>query len=264
MTQPLRHDVTLTLPDLTSAWEGLRIVQVSDLHCSRLRPRYEQLRRELANLEPVDLVFFTGDYMNHPGDEPVAEQLVRQLLAVLHPRLGVFGVFGNHDSILLRQTLANAPIRWLTDEAVTVTDQDAAMEIMGFAGDRHTRPDAVALLKNRPECGGRSLRLLLSHYPTYLPTAADLGVQIMFSGHTHGGQIRLPLIGATYNSSDLPLRFSTGVLRYRQTLAVVSRGLGETFIPMRFLCKPHLLVSTLKKGPLPGQQSSHIENVQPW
>lgn len=94
MTQPLRHDVTLTLPDLTSAWEGLRIVQVSDLHCSRLRPRYEQLRRELANLEPVDLVFFTGDYMNHPGDEPVAEQLVRQLLAVLHPRLGVFGVFG--------------------------------------------------------------------------------------------------------------------------------------------------------------------------
>ncbi len=267
----LHHDVTLTLPSLPVALAGLRIVHISDLHCARLTSRHDQLIDELNKLGTIDLAFFTGDYMNHPGDEPVAEQLVLRLLETLRPRLGTFGIFGNHDSIAMRERLDDAPIRWLSNESVGLQVGDAMIEVMGFAGDRFTRPDAAALLVHRsnlPSTDHRPprpmLRLLLSHYPTYLPTAADLGVDVMFSGHTHGGQLRLPFYGALYNSSDLPLALSSGLLRCRNTLAAVSRGLGETFLPIRWFCPPQLPVYEFHPGPLPGPDSWTIRNIQPW
>ncbi len=324
---PLRHDVTLTLPSLPSSLDGLRIVHISDLHCARLTSRHDQLIAELQALGPIDLAFFTGDYMNHPGDEPVAQQLVLRLLEVLTPRYGTFGIFGNHDSIAMRERLQNAPIHWLNNQAMRLSVNNATVEVMGFAGDRFTRPDAAALLMNRstlpatdisnthnpgdinatrpvpeqthqrdattggvrerflpciaPETSplphGRgslnpspcvyprpALRLLLSHYPTYLPTAADLKVDVMFSGHTHGGQLRLPFYGPLYNSSDLPLSLSSGLLRCRNTLAAVSRGLGETFLPIRCFCPPQLPVYELHHGPMPGSDSWSLQNIRPW
>jgi hypothetical protein len=105
---------------------------------------------------------------------------------------------------------------------------------------------------------------MLSHYPMYLPTVADMGVDLMFSGHTHGGQWRVPFAGALYNSSDLPMFLSSGILRHRRTLCVVSRGLGETWLPIRFFCPPHMPLYTLHRGPLPGQHTDRLENVQPW
>ena len=106
--------------------------------------------------------------------------------------------------------------------------------------------------------------MLLSHYPTYLPVAADLGVDVVFSGHTHGGQCRLARQVVPFNSCDLPMDLTAGLLRHRDTLCAVSRGLGETFLPLRVLCPPQLPVYTLRRGPLPGSPTQHVENVQPW
>lgn len=277
---------TITLPSLAAELAGLSVAHLTDLHVKKPRARFRKLVKEAAKLE-ADLVFLTGDYMSDPGDEPAAMAVLEAVVEQLHPRLGTFGVFGNHDSFKFRQMCQSLPVCWLDNEVACVPDQ--SIEIWGFETDRDTRADAVSLvrsmstLRERRNCNGNGkedgnqdetdrdnesapcpLRLLLSHYPTLLPTAADLDVDIMFSGHTHGGQLRLPTRIAPYTSCDLPSKLATGVLRHRDTLAIISRGIGETFIPIRVLCAPHIPVFDLQCGSLPGEATAHIESVLHW
>ncbi len=274
MAGSLIDHVPLTLPDLAPGLGGLRIAQISDLHVGRPRRRHERIIALVGELD-VDFVFLTGDYMNVPGDEANAMAMLERLVPRLKPRLGVLGVFGNHDSWEIRRLCKDLPMRWLADECVAFAD--GAIHVIGFESHHHRHLDALAMLADmdrqglttaaqtrRGEEAPGPLRLVLSHYPMYLPTVADLGADVMFSGHTHGGQLRLPGHKALMNSSDLPLRLSSGILRHRRTLCAVSRGLGESWVPLRFFCRPHLPIYTLHRGPLPGSHTDHIENVNPW
>ncbi len=94
--------------------------------------------------------------------------------------------------------------------------------------------------------------------------AADLGVDLLLCGHTHGGQCRLPTGHPVINSSDLPLRLTAGILRYRNTLAAVSRGIGYVGVMPRMFCKPHLPVYTLRRGTPPGEYTETLQNLRPW
>lgn len=259
--------VPLTLPNLPAAARGLRIAHITDLHVSRPRPRFRTLLEAVEQLE-ADLVFLTGDYMSDPGNEPAAMKVLRDLCDRLHPRLGTFGVFGNHDTHTMRSLAQDVPVRWLNNDIERVAD--GAIEILGFENERHKWPDTLAMIERMDDAKGRAaeaaapLRLLLSHYPNLLPVASDLNVDLMFSGHTHGGQWRLPRRLALYTSCDLPGHLCAGILRHRSTLGIVSRGIGETFIPLRILCPPHLPVFELHEGPLPGEGTDGLENVKPW
>ena len=116
-----------------------------------------------------------------------------------------------------------------------------------------------------PEPG--DLRLMLAHYPSWISTAADLGVHLLFAGHTHGGQIRLPNGRALTNACDLPLGMSCGVLRHRDTLVAISRGLGEVgffFNTFRAFCPAHVPVYTLRRGPTLGQSTPRVVKVLRW
>lgn len=120
---------------------------------------------------------------------------------------------------------------------------------------------------NRPAAtppSERTVRMLLAHAAVMLPTAADMGVDLVFCGHSHGGQIRIPPGWPVVNSSDLPLRLTSGILRHRDTICLVSRGLGENGLPLRFWCPPHVPVYTLHDGPTPSQWTQGVENVRPW
>lgn len=275
---PLLDAVDLPLPDLPAALHGLRVAHLSDLHVVRPgRRRYRALFDALDALD-ADLVFLTGDYMCDLGQERPAVDVLAEVCRRIQPRLGVFGVFGNHDSASLRDTMRTLPVRWLENECVPI--DGLPLRVLGVENDRHTLPDMLALLgsmrngdtPNRDTTiddttdsdTSPAVTLLLSHYPTLLSTAADMSVNVMFSGHTHGGQWRLPGRVALYTSCDLPGRLAAGILRHRDTLAAISRGLGETWVPIRFFCPPHLPVYTLKPGDLPGERSEQIENVQPW
>ncbi|MAE64373.1 MAG: hypothetical protein CMJ18_08875 [Phycisphaeraceae bacterium] len=257
---------TLYLADLPTPLEGLRIAHLSDIHISRQRRRWRRIIRLMRQIR-VDLVLMTGDYITTAGQEPVGARVMTQLIESLQPRLGTYGVFGNHDTWELRQLLDDLTIRWLDNEALMV--DGLPLKITGFEADPHAQPDSVAALfdapgAGTPESGACPVHLLLCHYPFYLPVAADLGVDVMFTGHTHGGQCRLPGGRALVNSTDLPLRLTSGILRHRDTIAVVSRGLGEVRIPLRLFCPPHVLIYTLRSGPMHGRYCDDITNVQPW
>lgn len=305
----------LPLPHLPEALEGLRIAHLTDLHTTVRTRRLDRLATQLTTLR-LDLIFYTGDYMNRPGDEPVAAQVMRLLCDKVRPSLGAFGVYGNHDTPELREMLADLPIHWLNDDAFRLPRHP--IEILGLNGLGYEEPDPIALalkmaeletpagwaavLNPRsafagvvvPPAGGaasvrpgglarttapaappspsaarasqaRPARLMLAHYPSCITTAADMNVDTLFSGHTHGGQIRLPTGHALTNQSDLPLRLSSGILRHRDTLAAISRGIGETGFPrQRLFCPPQVPVYTLRRRSLPGRRLDTIELVRGW
>ena len=269
---------TLYLPDLPGHLDGLTIVHLSDFHIRKSRTRHRRIVDEVAGLRP-DLYFLTGDYITTYGDEPAAMRVMGEVCESLIAKHGVFGVFGNHDSLDFKERARELPVCWLDNGACVIDEIE--VEVFGFATDEATFPDSVATLASRANgdggcsagvgvggagglVGERALRLLLCHYPTYLPTASDLGVDVMFSGHTHGGQCRLPWGWAPANSTDLPPRLTSGVLRHRDTCCVVSRGLGENILPFRVFCPPHIPLYTLRRGRMVGERSDHVVNAVPW
>lgn len=278
---PLRYGliepVDLGLPRLPTALEGLRIAHISDPHVRKPRPRHEKLLTQLTAMR-LDLLVLTGDYMTVPGDEDVAFAFLKRLAGRVHPALGTFGVFGNHDSQeLIDRCLAELPaVTWLINDARRVTHRDIPIDLLGL----HTRhagfPDAAALAQamrglaqdgavlHRPDDAQRPIRLLLSHYPFTVAVASDLGADLVIAGHTHGGQLRLPGRRALVNSSPLPLPLTAGLLRHRDTLAIVSRGLGELKLPLRTFCPPHAPVYTLRKRSLPGLRTDETTGLWQW
>jgi predicted MPP superfamily phosphohydrolase len=190
--------------------------------------------------------------------------MLESLVPHLAARLGVFGVFGNHDSEAFRRQCRSLPITWIGGRRELAAPD---LEIIGFeTGHSHAFDSVKHLLQGDAEVDPdpARIRFVLAHTPAALPAAADLGVHVMFAGHTHGGQCRLPFKKALLNSTDLPAALTAGVLRHQNTLALVSRGLGEVKLPLRLFCAPHLPVYTFRRGSLPGVFAYDLINTRPW
>lgn len=278
----LCHEITLALPDLPAELQGVRIAHVTDLHITRVRRHHSRIADALAGAE-ADLVALTGDYIDKPGQEAAGHRQLRHIVEAAAPALGFFGVFGNHDTAAFRKRVADLPVRWLFDEGMHL--DGLPMEVWGVdTHHHHSTHDALAVARRIAAHNGhprpapraddhvhdddahepRTLRLMLCHMPTFMITAADLDMDLMLAGHTHGGQCRLPGARALINSCDLPLHLTSGVLRHRHTLCAVSRGLGETMLPLRIWCGSQLPIYTLRRGPRLGKHTDHVDNVMPW
>lgn len=270
LQRKLIEAVGLNIPGLPDGLEGLRVVHLTDPHARWWRRRQQRRAAAELRLLRADLAVLTGDFVDREGDEQVGVQIMEEICDSLRCPLGVYGVFGNHDTPLARELMEKLPVRWLHNRCVQV--EGLPLEILGFDTGPSRRPDvltALETLKPRGRNGearaeNQNLRILLSHLPTYLPTASDLGVDLMFAGHTHGGQFRVPGWGPFFNSTDWPMALTSGVMRHRRTLCVVSRGMGEAGPPFRLFCPAHIPVCTLRRGPMPGRPTEQIENVMPW
>jgi len=275
MTAIAEH-LDLALPGLPDALQGLRIAHITDLHIRRPRKRHWQIVDELTEIRP-DLIFFTGDYIEDTGDEPAAIQVMQRMCEQLDPPLGMFGVFGNHDTQEVRRSFATLPIHWLNNDRFGF--DNLPLELLGIdTAHVNKHHDSLALIERMSRHNGhppvphgaenvyelRSLRLLLCHVPDFLPTAADLEMDVMFSGHTHGGQMRLPGGRALINSSHLPLELSSGLLLHNHTVCAISRGLGEAVLPIRLFCRAQLPIYTLRNGARAGVHTHHVHNAFPW
>ncbi len=280
------HSIDLTLPHLPAGLAGLRLGQVTDLHvrrgrrarrsgrqCEGLSPRHSRLVSLLGGMK-LDLLLLTGDLMDEAGDEASAMAVLQAICQAVRPRRGIYGVFGNHDRDDFIAACRKLPIHWLRDEWARVDGLD--LLIGGPHMTRDIGPDACVLALRRAAAlngiaGGaarpaedRPLQIVLSHVPMMLPVVADLGVDVMLCGHTHGGQLR-PLPGRViYNSTDWPLRLTSGLLRHQNTLCAIARGLGEAGPPLRLFCPPQLPVYTLRRGPMPGRWTTGVDNLQWW
>ena len=244
------------------ALSGLRVLQIADLHVRRRRgpgSALDRAIRAIGRIEP-DLVFFCGDCMGVPGTEPVAARELGRVVGACRPRLGAFGVFGNNDSReMVRLARAIPGVAWLENRCARVETGNGAIRIIGTSDPEDT-------LRALVEDDGVEavLTIGIAHHPTEIYAMEAAGVPVVFAGHTHGGQIRVGPRLAPHTSTDLPPHLASGVLRLRDTLCVVSRGLGEAGVELRANCRPQVPLVELVHGDAPGRGGGTLSQAIAW
>ena len=236
--QVVRTELPVT--GLAPELDGLRVGFVTDLHLSETVPA-DDISRALALVlaEAPDVLIFGGDYVTYADlryAEPVAD-----LLKGASAPLGVFAILGNHDDDrVVPAALSRRGITVLKDERSTITRRGASLEIAGIRFWTKKQDDIARVV-----AGARAPVLLLAHDPRRVTEAAILGIPAVISGHTHGGQIVLPGLGAIA-ARKFPV--AAGRLTMDGTELFVSRGVGTVLIPVRINCPPEVAVVTLRTG----------------
>jgi predicted MPP superfamily phosphohydrolase len=236
--------VILELPDLPTVWDGLRVLQISDVHAGPYMgaERMARLREMAMRLEP-DLVVFTGDQMDRrPSD---AELFVRGFRGIEAP-LGAWGILGNHDHFIdpARSVwaLEAAGIQPLVNRGVALDRKGSTLALIGV-DDLQARgghyPD-FSVLGTYPT----SFRICLCHQPQGWHQALAAGAHLTLSGHTHGGQIALT--GRNLNVARFSTRYIAGPYRRDEAFLYVSRGVGVGALPVRVGAPPEIDLLTLR------------------
>ena len=249
-----RTRVRVAIPGLAPALDGLRVVQISDLHIGN-GLQGERLTRmvERTNALRPDLIVITGDIFDF---DPAFIQDGLQRLAQLHARCGVYAILGNHDiytgteRVVAGFAALARGIRLLRDEIVKLP----LPESLYLAGVEDPGPDWSARKLELPAieklAGERPVdgpTLLLVHRPEAFPQAARLGFPLVLAGHTHGGQLALPTPGGPWNLARIVTRFTRGRYQLESSTLYVSRGVGVGGPALRVNCSRE--ITTLELAP---------------
>jgi len=241
--------IELPAPGLT---RPLRIIQLSDLHVEYTSRREQALPGLVASLQP-DLIVLTGDYINKLyANDPRTRDDLRALLAQLRAPLGVYAVNGNVETPLqMHRLLDGLDVQILNNQIARVPDVGGHFVIAGLDLVKYS-PDQRALKRLMSDVRPDDFSLLLYHKPELAYAARDQGVDLFLTGHTHGGQVRLPFYGAILTNSRLGKTYEMGLYQVGATAMFVSRGLGMggRYSPrVRFLCPPEVAVIDLLPAP---------------
>lgn len=240
----------LTFPRLPAAWDGLKIALFSDLHLGFHLYADDMIRlTEAIHRQKPDLICFGGDFFDysvHPYDVVLDAEPLTQLSAPY----GKFAVLGNHDYVQsvkgASEVIEAAGFKLLRNEAVSLEQGQSRIWIAGVEDAMKGDPDAAKAFEATPD---NEFKLLLSHCPDYADTSAKHGADLQLSGHSHGGQIRIPLVGHVVTP---PQARKYVIGRYNimegSTQLYVNRGIGVSQLPLRFACRPELTLLTLRRA----------------
>lgn len=243
---------TILLDDLPQELDQLKIVHLSDTHFERNRISIATLLSAIEQAQP-DFIFLTGDLIDRTADlsKIPLEEFGRSLVAIAP----TYAVSGNHETSSgqlaeWEHTIVDSGIVLLNNTQITLTIKTAQLALAGVSDESY--PDKIPL--SNPLSDDTPI-LLLAHHPEYfeqyLTSNPLIQPDITFSGHAHGGQIKLPLIGPLYAPGQgLFPKYTNGIYTNEADPSkklVVSRGIGNSLFPFRINNKPHLLVITLER-----------------
>ena len=237
-------DWEIEIPDLPEALDGLTVLQVSDLHFAPcFKPLYfETVIGHAAEME-ADLVVFTGDLVDHDS----GVDWIEPILSRLKGKAGTYAILGNHDyehhAGELLDALESAGFETLEGKSTVLQLRGKRIEIAGTSSPWGPLPD----LSQRPKA---DFSILLSHCPDLFHWASGQGFHLMFSGHNHGGQIRLPLVGPVFMPSRYSRKFDRGFFRDRQLTLHVCQGIAGKQPIRHGGCIPELNRLTLRSKPV--------------
>jgi len=239
-----RYD--LPIPALPFELEGLRIVQISDLHLKAFWSDVFDTLIDRVRTAAPDLILITGDFVDNKRNHLPAVPTVRRLVSQFKAPLGVFAILGNHDRYAFPPRLDGTGVTLLNPGRQIIHVGEAELELIGLPGV-HRKDVTAEVLSSFPPKQRGVPRLVLSHFPDVLRKAAVLQPDIYFAGHTHGGQICLPGGFPLIRHDKLPRDLCKGIHRAAGTWLVVSRGFGFTGIPLRLFCPGEIVEITLTR-----------------
>lgn len=234
-------------------WKGspLRVAVLTDLHVGSPYNGIDRLRRivETTNSQSPDLVVILGDLVIQGvlGGTFVSPEETARELGRLHAPFGKLAVIGNHDRWLdearVASALTSAGIRVLRDEFVSVRSGNDVAQFVGLKDD-WSRGSLAPVLRSVPRAHGEPM-VVLTHIPDVF-VSMPRGVAVTLAGHTHGGQVRLPFIGAPIIPTVLPRRFAEGFHVENGRAIFISAGTGTSILPIRLGVPPRIDILTLR------------------
>ena len=234
-------------------FDGVRIAQVSDLHNTEFGEGNEKLIELLSQTDP-DIIVLTGDLIDsRHTDIEIALAFVRQAVRFAP----VYYVSGNHEARVYEYTemkrgLIDAGVVVLDNQTVQITRDGDSLTLMGIDDPSFRYGDDESIVRSAVDdlrSASDGYTILLSHRPELFDLYVNLGMDLVFSGHAHGGQFRLPLVGGLVAPHQgLFPRYDGGLFHKEDTTMIVSRGVGNSIIPLRFYNRPEIVVAELKSS----------------
>lgn len=225
---------------------ALEVLHISDIHFEGWTPRERQLLETVQELQP-DLILLTGDYLNLSSiDDPASHTGVRDLLDSLSSLAPTYAILGSppvDQPHVIPEIFEGLPITWLMDEIADVTIKGHRLCLIGLRCAQVREKDIPRLRRLLDDGVREHFTILLYHTPDLMPEAAEAGIDLYLAGHTHGGQLRLPLFGALVTSSAFWKRYEAGLYNEQSTALYVSRGMGMEGLGApraRFLSPPEV------------------------
>lgn len=252
-SSPAATQVTVASGALPGAFEGFKIAHVSDLHNAVFGRENEKLLSLIRAAEP-DIIAITGDLIDSRHTDIDSALAFVEAAAEIAP---VYYVTGNHESRLdfdeIEPRLIAAGARVLRNEAEDIGRGGERIRLAGIDDPSFIRTGGTAEERAAAELeqlgdGGGTFTVLLAHRPELVEVYAEYGAGLVLSGHAHGGQVRLPLLGGLYAPGQglLP-EYDSGLYSLGETQMVVSRGLGNSVAPLRVNNRPELVIVTLSR-----------------
>jgi hypothetical protein len=251
-------NLTLKLPHLESAFQGLRLVQISDFHLGQWidGERLERVFRMALEQAP-DYLLLTGDYLEfrpykRPNEWATYEEdlkLISSAFSQLPAFCPTIAILGNHDHKIdagwVEQALSKAGVTVLRNSVLTIQRGNSQLHLAGLDDVSQKMDRLDILMESLPEDGAA---ILLAHEPDFADVAAATQrFDLQLSGHSHGGQIVLPILGPPM-LPELGRKYPSGLYNINDMLLYTNRGVGVTTVNARFNCRPEITVFTLERA----------------
>jgi uncharacterized protein len=239
--------LTLTLPRLAPEFDGYRIVQIGDIHLDDwTKPERLSGIVKKVNAQRPDLIAIMGDFASRSAKQLDTRRLTGALRE-LRARDGVVTILGNHDYLtgveLIRRCIREASVTELVNDVHTLRRGGASLHVAGIDDVMEGGSRLDLVLRDLPDSGAA---ILLAHEPDFADVSAATGrFDLQLSGHSHGGQVRVPLL-MRLALPPFSQRYTSGLYMVDGMLQYTNRGLGFVDMRLRFLCRPEITVLTLR------------------
>lgn len=237
---------TLVIPDLPADLDGFRILHISDFHLSSRFPELASAMGRVLDGVEVELAVLTGDYrFGYFGPTDYLPTQLRTILSGIHAPHGIVSVLGNHDTFAMGQLLEASGFPVLYNEGITLQAGRTTIWLCGIDEPHNFECDRVDAAVAGAPAGAYTI--LLAHTPERIREAEAQGVDLYLTGHTHGGQIRLPVLGALIKNANCDKDQVWGSWQYKRMTGYTTCGIGVTDVPVRFNCPPEAVLLTLRR-----------------
>jgi uncharacterized protein len=243
------RETRITLPSWPANLKGLRVAVISDLHAGSPFITLDKIHRVvgMTNAARPDLILLPGDFVvgGVPGGKFLEPEVMASALKGLRARFGVFATLGNHDwwynGQRVKESLENAGIPVLENAAAMIERDGAAIWVVGISDKWEGKPDIASALAR---VGVDASIIALTHNPDIFPSI-PARVALTIAGHTHGGQVALPIIGRPIVPSDFGERYAAGHIVEGSKHLFVTTGVGTSILPVRFRVPPEISLLTI-------------------